>query len=143
MRQNHNFFACLLPLFYSCWSLYLSMFLFKIPFKTKHVHWLRIEIKHLTMQPNKQAYSNCEIKILVPKTPGLRLNHMLDWLVTVMLWCSNMKPNHYKHSSASFTMVNKLLIWNHSFGACLSPLFDLWTFNNAWVCLRMISKRNI
>ena len=138
MRQKVYVGALLLPLFHSRWWLDLSIWLVKKPSKTQHYHWLQLDFKHLVMQHNQQADYNCDIKSLVPKTPRLRINHKLDWLVTVLFWCRNKKPTNYEGMSASFIAVKKLLRLNPYFDACLLSLFGLWYFNNTWVWMRMI-----
>ena len=85
LRQNWSLNACLLPFFYRCLLLALSIWFVKFSLKTQHNHWLWLKAKHLFMRPNQQADPYFDIKILVPKTPSSRLNHTLDWLVIVLL----------------------------------------------------------
>ena len=53
--------------------------------KEQHNQRLWINIKHLVMRPNQEAIPDSEIKRLVLKTQYLRLFHLLDWMVTVLL----------------------------------------------------------
>ena len=91
LRWKSYFHNCLLTLFYICLLLVLSIFLVRRSLKAQHNERLRIEFKHLVIHPNQQSDTNCDIIILVANTPWSRLNHMLEWLVTVMLWCNNIK----------------------------------------------------
>ena len=106
--------------------------------KAQHNHWLQIEVKQLVVPHNQQADRDCDIKSQVSKRPYSRLNHTLDWLVAVILWCRNVKPTIYESRSASLTVINNLLKQNCSFNAFILPLFDMillipskidWTIN--------------
>ena len=100
MRQNRSLGA--LPLtsilqILITWS--VNMLIQKIS-KKQHDQWIRLEVKNLVIQMNQQDGTDCDIKILVQKTPNPQLNHMLDWMLTVLLWCRNMKLMGYKGSYA-------------------------------------------
>ena len=58
---------------------------------------LKIKFKKLIIQSNKQADTNCEIKILVIKTPHSQLVQTLDILVIVMLWLSWCKTDDLRN----------------------------------------------
>ena len=47
------------------------------------------------MRTNQQKYHNYEINIFLPRTPYSQLNHTIEWLVTVLLWCSYAKTENY------------------------------------------------
>ena len=100
----------------------------KTPSKIQQNKWLWIQVKHLVVRPSQQADQHCEINRLVPNMPFSLLNHTIYWLVTVMLWFSNVKPDHYKGGSASFAVVNNFSTQNGYFDACLLTLFELWFF---------------
>ena len=125
LRKNWHFNAFLLPFFCRCWLLVMLILLVKTPLKTQYNHWLRPEFKHLVVRMNQQANPDYYIKSLVPKMPHSRLKHTLYSLVTVMLWCRNMKSMNYDGRSASLTMIKNLLGWNRYFSAWILPLFDM------------------
>ena len=77
--------------------------------KSQHNHWLHLEVKHLIVWHNQKSDPYCEIKNMVPKIPQSWLNHTLYWLVTVLMWCRNVKPEIYKYRYASLTAVKNLL----------------------------------
>ena len=62
-------------------------------FFSSEVLSLQLNNKHLIVLSNQQAGLDCEIKILVLKTPHSHLVHTQDWLITVMLWCSERETN--------------------------------------------------
>ena len=95
----------------------------------------RPEYKHLVIWRNQQAYTNCEIKLFVPKTSSSYLNHILYWYVTVLLWCSNVKLEIYIRRSTYITAFNNLFKWNRSFNACLLPLFCRYLLLDLSICL--------
>ena len=61
------------------------------------------------MGKNQQSDHHCDINRMLPKITHARLNHMLDWLDAVMLWCSNAIPRDCRVRPTSFTAVNNLL----------------------------------
>ena len=93
--------------------------------KTQNIHWLNIDFKYLLVPHNQQGGNNCEIYILVPNTSLSRLNHRLYWMVTVLLWCRNLKPKDYEGRSTLFTALNKLSGRNQYFCACLLTFYIL------------------
>ena len=110
------------PVDFLMWKLYFS----KPPSMTQNYHLCQLKFKHLLLRPNKQYYLNCDINILLPRTPRSWLNHTLDWLVTVILWCRNVKLMYYKGRNASLTSINNLSRQNRPFNAYLLPLFGIW-----------------
>ena len=88
-------------------QLLLLYFLFS---KTQNNHWINIDVKHLVVRPNQQADTNCEVKILVIKTPRSRLVQTVDWLDTVMFWHSYYITNslrNYFHFPQSYERIVK------------------------------------
>ena len=85
--------------------------------------------KHLLVQTNQQEYPNYEINSWVPMIPSLWLNHTLDLLVTVLLWCSGMKPMNFKGSFTSSSVVNHLSRINRLIDTFFLFLFKLLVFN--------------
>ena len=80
-------------------------YLSKTPSKIQHDHWIRLEVNHLVVQPNQKSNCHYDINRLVYNIPFLCINHILDWLVTVLLWCRNLKPMYYELMSVYFTEV--------------------------------------
>ena len=127
------------------------LFLFQLFFYVKHHlpknltitqndHWYKIEDKELLVWPNQQEYPKCDINSLVTRTSRSRINHTLDWMVTVLLWCRNMKPVYFKDGSNSLTSVNKLWRKNWPFVAWLLTLFDmiLLKYELVWMWIILI-----
>ena len=109
-RQNRIFDAVLSVSFwdvdYFMWKQYLS----KTPSKTKNNHCLRLKVKHLPMHPNQQDDPDCEINSMVPNITFSRRNHMLDWLVTILLSCINLKPKEVGPPPSH----NSITCWNET-----------------------------
>ena len=66
---------------------------------------LRSENNNIFVHPNQQEDHNNGINILVTRMQYSRINNTIYWMVTVMLWCSYVKPNHYKVSPPYFILV--------------------------------------
>ena len=112
----------------------------KPPLITGNNHWCRLNIKDLIVLKNQQDGHNCEIRIFVPRMHLSQLIHMLGWMVTVMMWCSNLKQVDYKVRSASFTATNNFSIQKRSLDACILPFVDLWClkFELVWLWMLLI-----
>ena len=92
------------------------------------MNWLKKKFKdkQLLVQKNQQANHHFKINRLVPRIPRSFLNHMIDWLVTVMLWCRNVKPTGYRGWYIYITEVNDLFRWKRIFDAVFSMYFQLF-----------------
>ena len=101
-------------------------------------HWPCLKFKHLFMQKDQQDDPNIYINSLVPSTAHLRINHTLDLMVTVLLWCSNVKPMAFKGRSASFTAVNNLSGLNQPSISCILAKVDILCLKYELVWLWMI-----
>ena len=70
--------------------------------------------KHLILRMNQQEDLNYDINILVHSMPCSWINHILEWLVIVLLWFSYVKPTNYKGRFSSFTISINLMKLNRS-----------------------------
>ena len=120
--------ACLLPLFYSCWLFLLSILFVKTLSKTQQDDWFHLGVYHLVARPNRQSYTNCEINRLVSKTRNSLLNHMLDWLVTVLLWYDLFQPKTDLFSTRALILVYFKTV--RYFSQSIFSLFLYWKMHN-------------
>ena len=58
---------------------------------------LQLKDKHLVMRPQQESVPDSDIESLVLKTPHSQINHMLGWLVTVLLRISESETKDFRN----------------------------------------------